>query len=63
MTVKVELPEQLFQQLRNLVAHGWASNETELVQEAVRRFLEARSPELISRFIKDDVEWGLRGND
>ena len=62
-TVKVDLPDQLYEQLRGFVAHGWYSNEGDLIQEAIRRFLEARAPELTSRFIKEDVEWGLRGNE
>jgi Arc/MetJ-type ribon-helix-helix transcriptional regulator len=62
-TLTVELPDQLRQQLRAFVAQGWFSSENELVQEAVRRFLEARAPELAARFVKEDVEWGLKGND
>lgn len=62
-TLKVELPEQLHERLRELVAQGWFSSETDIVQDAVRRFLEARAPEMMSRFIKEDVEWGLRGSD
>ena len=30
---------------------------------ALRGFLEARAPELMSRFIKDDMEWGRRAED
>ncbi|MBI3412169.1 MAG: hypothetical protein HY040_27885 [Planctomycetes bacterium] len=26
--------------------------------EAIRRFLEARQPELMERFIREDIEWG-----
>jgi Arc/MetJ-type ribon-helix-helix transcriptional regulator len=62
-TVKVELPHELHERLRELVAKGWFSSETDLVREAVRRFLEARAPEMMSQFIKEDVEWGLRGSD
>ena len=62
-TVKIELPNQLHERLRELVARGWFSSETDLVREAVRRFLEARTPEMMSRFINEDVEWGLRGSD
>lgn len=61
--MKIDLPEQLYEQLREYVAHGWSSGESELVQEAIRRFLEARAPELMSHSTKEDVEWGLRGND
>ncbi len=61
-TVKVELPAQLHEQLRDFVAQGWFSSEGDLVQEALRRFLESRAPELMARFVKEDVDWGLRGN-
>ena len=62
-TLKVELPEQLRQQLRALVAQGWFASEDALIQEAVRRFLEARAPELGERFAREDVDWGLKGDD
>ena len=62
-TLKIELPKQLHERLREVVAQGWYSSETEVVQEAVRRFLEAHAPEMMSRFIEEDVEWGLRGSD
>ena len=55
----VELPDQLREQLRAFVAQGWYSSESELVQEALRRFLEARDPKLAARFVKEDVDWGL----
>lgn len=62
-TLKVELPQQLHSRPRELVAQGWFSSETDVVQEAVRRFLEARAPEIMARFVMEDVEWGLRGSD
>jgi Arc/MetJ-type ribon-helix-helix transcriptional regulator len=60
-TLRVELPLQLHERLRELVADGWYPSETDVVEEAVRRFLEARAPEMMSRFIKEDVEWGPKG--
>jgi hypothetical protein len=30
---------------------------------AVRRFLETHRPELMERYIWEDVEWGLHGED
>ncbi len=62
-TVRIELPQKLRDQIREFVDHGWFSNESDLVQEAIRRFLEAREPELMSRFVREDVEWGLRGDE
>ena len=62
-TMAVELPEQLRDQVRDLVDQGWFSSEGQLVQEAVRRFLETHTPELMTRFVRADVEWGLKGDD
>jgi hypothetical protein len=32
-----------------------------VLEEAIRRFLKAHRPELREQFIREDVEWGLRG--
>lgn len=34
-----------------------------VIAEALRRFLETHRPELMEMFIREDVEWGLRGKD
>ena len=62
-TLNVELSDQLREQLRAFVAQGWYSSESELVQEALRRFLEAHAPELAARFVKEDFDWGLKGGE
>jgi Arc/MetJ-type ribon-helix-helix transcriptional regulator len=59
----IDLPEQLQLQVRDLVEQGWFGSEEQVVQEAVRRFLEAHRPELMARFIREDVEWGLQGDE
>jgi Arc/MetJ-type ribon-helix-helix transcriptional regulator len=60
-TAKVELPAQLHDCIRELVARGWFASEDQLIQEAVRRFVEAHTPELMTQFVLKDVEWGLKG--
>jgi Arc/MetJ-type ribon-helix-helix transcriptional regulator len=62
-SVQTELPDKLYEQVKNLVSGGWFNSESEVIAEAVRRFLEAHAPELIEQFVKEDVEWGLRGTD
>jgi Arc/MetJ-type ribon-helix-helix transcriptional regulator len=44
-----------------LIEGGWFSNEVDVVNEALRRFLETHKPELMEHFLKEDVEWGLHG--
>jgi Arc/MetJ-type ribon-helix-helix transcriptional regulator len=62
-TVQAEIPDQLYQQVKSLITEGWFRNEGDLLQEALRRFLESHYPELMDRFIRQDVEWGLHGKD
>jgi Arc/MetJ-type ribon-helix-helix transcriptional regulator len=60
-TVEARISEQLDQQIDTLVEQGWFRNRRELFQEAIRRFLDAHRPELMERFIREDVAWGLHG--
>ena len=60
-TVEIKIPDRLQREIDALVEHGWFSSQNEVVREAIRRFLEAHKPELIERFVREDVEWGLRG--
>ena len=62
-TLQAELPDKLYEQVQFLVKTGWFHNEKEIMTEALRRFLETHKPELMETFIKEDVEWGLRGKD
>jgi len=61
--IQMTLPPRLYQQIRTLVAEGWFRDENDLLFEALRRFLEVRRPELMERFIREDVEWGLHGEE
>ncbi len=46
-----------------LVKAGWFRDEKDVFSEAIRRFLDTHRPDLIDKFIPEDVEWGLRGQD
>ncbi|NIM15713.1 MAG: CopG family transcriptional regulator [Candidatus Aminicenantes bacterium] len=59
----VEIPEQLYKMACVLVKEGWFRDEKDIFSEAIRRFLESHRVELMEKYILDDVEWGLRGND
>lgn len=62
-TIQAELPEQLYNKAIALVKAGWYRDENEIFSEALRRFLETHQPELMDRFIREDVEWGLHGDE
>jgi len=62
-TIQTEVPEQLYRKAQALVREGWFRDEQNIFSEAIRRFLDAHRPELIEKFIREDVEWGLHGKD
>jgi Arc/MetJ-type ribon-helix-helix transcriptional regulator len=59
--VQAKISEQLDRQIDALVEQGWFPSREQVLQEAIRRFLEAHRPEVMEQFIREDVEWGLRG--
>jgi Arc/MetJ-type ribon-helix-helix transcriptional regulator len=62
-TVQTRIPARLLEEMQALVQGGWFHDLDELMLEALRRYLDARRPELMERFIRQDAEWGLRGRD
>jgi Arc/MetJ-type ribon-helix-helix transcriptional regulator len=62
-TIPTEIPEQLYKQAQVLVNEGWFRDEKDIFSEAIRRFLDTHRPDLIDKFIREDVEWGLHGQD
>lgn len=61
--VQAEVPAQLLAELRALVDGGWFRNLDEVLLDALRRFAESHPAELMEVFLREDVEWGLRGRD
>lgn len=62
-TLQAELPDKLYEQLKLLVKDGWFIDEKSVITEALRRFLETHKSELMEKFLREDIEWGLRGKD
>jgi metal-responsive CopG/Arc/MetJ family transcriptional regulator len=62
-TVQTKIPDKLYREAESLVREGWFRDEGELLSEALRRFLDTHRPELMEKFIRDDVEWGLHGKE
>jgi Arc/MetJ-type ribon-helix-helix transcriptional regulator len=60
-TIEAEISDSLDQAINALVKRGWYPNRDQVLEEALRRFVEAHHPDLMERFIRQDVEWGLRG--
>ena len=61
--IQAEIPEQLSEQVEVLVRQGWANNLQDVVNEALRRYLDSHQAVLTEAFIREDVDWGLHGDD
>lgn len=61
--VQAHIPDQLLLQAQRMVERGWAVDVDSIVTESLRRYLESHQEALTEQFIRDDVEWGLKGND
>jgi Arc/MetJ-type ribon-helix-helix transcriptional regulator len=59
--LETEIPAQLFAELQTLVESGWFRSVDDVVLDALRRFLDSHREELMEGFLREDVEWGLRG--
>ena len=62
-TIQTEVPEQLYKEAQVLVKEGWFRDEKDIFSEAIRRFLDTHRLDQMEKFICDDVEWGLYGQD
>ena len=62
-TIEMEVPEKLYERAIGLVEDGWFRDEKDIFAEAIRRFLDSHQPELMDKYILQDVEWGLHGED
>jgi hypothetical protein len=45
------------------VKQGWFESLDSVLQEALRRYLDAHRADLLDRFVREDVAWGLGGKD
>jgi Arc/MetJ-type ribon-helix-helix transcriptional regulator len=61
--VQADIPVRLLAQMEMLVDVGWFRDLDDLMLDALRRFVESHRAELMERFIREDVEWGLKGNE
>ena len=62
-TIQTDVPVRLLAEMQTLVEAGWFRDLDELMLDALRRFVESHRAELMERFIREDVEWGLHSDE
>lgn len=60
-TIRARIPDKLYQQMETLVKEGWFGSHEDIIDDAIRRFLNSHRPELMEQFIREDVERVLGG--
>jgi len=55
----LDIPEKLNQRLDQIIKNGWAGSKQEILNEALKRYLDSHKDEIIEEQILSDVEWGL----
>ena len=61
--VETKIPDQLWQQAQNMAQQGWINNMDALSAEVIHHYVESQQQLLSERFIQEDIEWGLHGED
>ncbi len=61
--IETNIPDQLWQQAQNMVKQGLINNMDSLIVESMRRYIESHQQTTSEDFIREDIDWGLRGKD
>jgi len=62
-SLHTQVPDRLFQQAQALIERGWAGSMESLVAESLRRYVESHQEAMAEAFLREDVQWGLHGQD
>ena len=62
-TIQTDVPRGLLSEMQKLVEAGWFRDLDDLMLDALRRFVESHRGELMDRFVREDVQWGLHGDE
>ena len=63
VTVEARLPRRLLAEIQAFVDEGRYKDLDDVVLDALRRHVESHRDSLHEKFLREDVEWGLRGGD
>ena len=61
--IQTEIPVALLAQVEDLVNQGWFRSIDDVMLDALRRYLESHRADLMETFIRQDVAWGLTGDE
>lgn len=60
-SVTAKFTKKIVSEMDNLINEGWYANRSEMIRDAVRRFLERRDRIRLEKAVDEDIRWGLHG--
>lgn len=60
-TIPAKVTEKLVMEIDELVKEGWYANRSEFIRAAIREMIKRTKLEMLEEAIKEDVRWGLHG--
>jgi metal-responsive CopG/Arc/MetJ family transcriptional regulator len=60
-TIRISLPAELIAELDERIREGWFPGRDLIFEKALKKFLNSNRPELLEKFILEDVESALHG--
>lgn len=63
LTIRADVPSRVVEALQALVTAGWYPDLDAAIRDALQRFADSHQDALLEQFVREDVEWGLRGRD
>ncbi len=61
--LSIDISPQIYNDIQTRVMEGWFKDIESMVEEAMRRYIESHPIDITEQFIKEDIEWGLQGDD
>ena len=61
--IPAKLTPRIIEAMDDIVQEGWYANRSELIRDAVREKIRRLKAERLEMAIKEDVKWGLYGED
>ena len=62
-TIPAKVTERLVMELDELVKQGWYASRSEAIRDAIRELVKRTKLDRLEQAIRDDVRWGLYGED
>ena len=61
--IPAKITSKLIQEMDEIIKEGWYANRSEFIRDAVRESIKKMKAERLEAAIKEDVKWGLYGED